>query len=245
MRKDVFMNQIPFVLLDETASTNTWMKETARKGEIEPPYLCIAQRQTAGRGRLGRSFLSPEGGLYMTLLLRQQQRKTPVTIDAAVAVADAIEEATGIRVQIKWVNDLFYRGKKVCGILAEGWNDLIALGIGVNLISPPEGFIDVPIAGALDVKVDPVMLAFSISQKMLNLQADELVLESYKKRMPLFGHLVSYRMNGETHSGIVEEMDAEGALLVRQGDELVRLRTGEVSLGSAQVAEIFSAGSLE
>ena len=115
--------RIPVRLLSETDSTNLRLKEWFREGQIAPPYLLTADSQTAGRGRLGRRFVSPPGtGLYMSLLASPPSGTDCglITILAAVAVCRAIEEMTDLRPRIKWVIDLFVRGKKVCGILAEG-----------------------------------------------------------------------------------------------------------------------------
>ena len=127
----------------EVDSTNLRLKEAARAGMASAPCLLIADSQTAGRGRLGRTFVSPPGaGLYMSLLCAPPAGTGSggVTILAAVAVCRAIEELTGLSPKIKWVNDLFLGGKKVCGILAEGLEAGVILGIGVNLISPPGGY---------------------------------------------------------------------------------------------------------
>ena len=117
-----------------------------------PEGLVIAtSHQSAGRGRLGRSFFSPENtGLYFSLLLRPQMAISDsvfITTAAASALCFAIEESFGIKPEIKWVNDLYYRGKKICGILTEanldlatGALDYVILGVGVNLYPPSGGF---------------------------------------------------------------------------------------------------------
>jgi len=120
-------------------STNTTAKELAAAGASEGTVV-IARRQTAGRGRLGRSFSSPEGGVYMSLILRPAADTDPglVTSCGAVAVARAIRRQCDLPVGIKWVNDLFIHGRKVCGILAEGVLDptggltAIVLGLGIK-----------------------------------------------------------------------------------------------------------------
>ena len=86
----------------------------------------VATKQTAGRGRLGRSFLSKRGGVYFSIVLhpKKQEKETLfITVAAAVAAARAIESVSGKKCDIKWVNDIYINGKKVCGILAEGSND--------------------------------------------------------------------------------------------------------------------------
>ena len=110
------------IVYEEIDSTNNAAKQWAQKGAPDGSAV-VALRQTAGKGRLGRSFYSPSAtGIYMTVILRPSlslEQSTLVTSAAAVATARAIEKVTGISVQIKWVNDLYLNGKKLCGILAE------------------------------------------------------------------------------------------------------------------------------
>ena len=129
-------------------STNRTAHEAAQSGAQEF-YTVIAKEQTAGRGRLSRSFHSPLGGTYFSTVLRptvpiaQYGTITPV---AAVAVHRALHALTGVRTEIKWINDLLLDGRKVCGILAESGTDLagkpfVVLGIGINTADvdfPPE-----------------------------------------------------------------------------------------------------------
>ena len=134
----------------EIGSTNTALKELANRGEAAGLAL-VAGRQTAGRGRMGRSFFSPEdSGVYLSLLLRPSlpaSEATAITACAAVAVAETLEELSGRKAEIKWVNDLLMAGKKVCGILTEasldcenGQLSYAVVGIGVNALEPEGGF---------------------------------------------------------------------------------------------------------
>jgi len=130
-------------------STNTVLRGAA--DNLPEGFVLVAEGQTAGKGRLGRGFHSPPGhGVYFSLLLRPGAKSADaalITSAAAVAVARAIEKVFGIRAGIKWVNDLFVRGKKVCGILTEavfgmesGMVESAVLGIGINITSPGSGF---------------------------------------------------------------------------------------------------------
>ena len=143
------------------SSTNTVLKQLAEEGAPEGLAL-VAEGQTAGRGRMGRSFYSPEKtGLYMSLLLRPRLSAydaTVLTVAAAVAVAESIEELTSQKTQIKWVNDVLIDGKKICGILTEGAIDVetgmlqyAIVGIGINIRPPKGGFPEeiASLAGAL------------------------------------------------------------------------------------------------
>ena len=116
---------------DEIDSTNTRLKAMT-----EAPHgtILVAKKQTAGRGRLGRSFSSPHG-IYLSALLRREEHPSKLlhlTAMAAVAVRRAIYDVSGIKTQIKWVNDLLVNSKKVCGILVEGNQGRYVIGIGIN-----------------------------------------------------------------------------------------------------------------
>ncbi len=140
---------VPFSvhILDSVDSTNTRLKQLAANGAPDG-YVLIAKTQTAGRGRMGRSFVSPKSGLYLSLLLRPKgaaQESLFCTTAAACAVCRAIERTSPQKAAIKWVNDIYIGNKKVCGILAESVisgekADSIVIGIGVNLSEPENGF---------------------------------------------------------------------------------------------------------
>lgn len=136
-----------FIYKTETGSTSTDIRELICEGAKEGTVI-VAERQSAGRGRRGKSFFSPDGvGVYFSALFCPQFTAcdaTFITTAAAVATAKAIEELCGKRCGIKWVNDLYYKEKKICGILCEAVMHeeklYIILGIGINLLPPGEGF---------------------------------------------------------------------------------------------------------
>ena len=140
-----------FVSLEETDSTNTLAKKYAKNGAPEWTVI-MAESQTAGRGRQGKSFFSPRGtGLYISVILRPKAEGdavTALTTVAAVCMAEAVENTFSRTPEIKWVNDILIDGKKVCGILTEtsfsgkAVPDFAILGIGVNVCPPKEGFPD-------------------------------------------------------------------------------------------------------
>ncbi|MDO4396216.1 MAG: biotin--[acetyl-CoA-carboxylase] ligase [Clostridia bacterium] len=131
-------------VLSEVDSTNVVAREKATAGAPDG-YTVVAGSQTKGRGRMGRAFYSPAGtGVYMSLVLRPKnfspQNAVKLTTMAAVAVCRAIEKVSGEKAEIKWVNDVYVRGKKVCGILREasfnledGSLEYAVLGIGINV----------------------------------------------------------------------------------------------------------------
>ena len=144
---DIFSGDI--YAFESVTSTNLLAKDFASKDSSECVF--IAEHQTQGRGRLGRSFFSPEGtGLYMSLVFSPSERiENPslITASAAVGVCRALKSECNADARIKWVNDIFFQGKKICGILTEGILDekkggigSAVIGIGVNIAESPEGF---------------------------------------------------------------------------------------------------------
>lgn len=131
----------------ETGSTNDELKALAAKGAPDG-YAFIAGSQTAGRGRAGHSFFSPGSGVYLSVLLRPDtppEQTLHLTAAAGCAVCRAVEALTDLKAQIKWVNDVYIGGKKVCGILTEssiigGKTAWAVVGIGVNITEPQGGF---------------------------------------------------------------------------------------------------------
>lgn len=144
-------DKIIIEVLEKTTSTNTIIRQ--RANESPEGLVVVAEEQSEGRGRLGRSFFSPGGtGLYISLLLRPEiepSEAVMITTAAAVAVCEALEKVGADTPQIKWVNDVFVKGKKVCGILTEAsFNPesrklkYAVLGIGINMYEPEGGFPD-------------------------------------------------------------------------------------------------------
>ncbi len=231
-------------------STNDLAREAAVRGEAEG-LTVIADTQTAGRGRQGRTFVSPAGtGVYLSLLLRPKlpaEEAVAITGIAAVAVARAIADVGGGSAGIKWVNDIYLRGKKVCGILTEaamgmesGGLDYAILGIGVNLFSPPEGFSPelADIAGAVfpgNPRDDErSRLIAAILDRFLPLYRalpDRGWLEEYRTRSILTGREVRFLREGREYRGLVLGVDDSARLLLRLPDgEETALSSGEVQL---------------
>ena len=145
-----YLNQkLNITIFNELDSTNNYLKKLGSEGEKEN-QLVIALSQIGGRGRMGRSFYSPNGtGIYFSLLLHPEfsaEKSLLLTVMAAVSVAETIMKYNKNDVKIKWVNDIYIDGKKVCGILTEGSInsdkklDYAVVGIGINIITPENGF---------------------------------------------------------------------------------------------------------
>lgn len=218
-------------------STNLRLKEESRRGEIAAPYLLAAGHQLSGRGRLGRAFLSPpDTGLYMSLLFDSREDPGRITVLSAVAVCRAIEELTPLETKIKWVNDVFVRGRKVCGILAEKIEEGVVIGIGVNVRTPPGGFPpEAGVAGALDLPLRRDMLCGRIAGHLLNgleHPRDPAIIAAYRRRMPLIGREISYVQQGKKQNARVTGVSDDGGLMILGEKGPGVLRSGEISLGS-------------
>lgn len=233
------------------SSTNTVLKGLAEAGEAEGLCL-IAEEQTAGRGRLGRSFFSPPGsGLYMSLLLRPTLPAADavnITACAAAAVAEAVESLAPVRAEIKWVNDIVVDGRKVCGILTEsslnaerGRLDWLVVGIGINTRPPAEGFPEElrTIAGsAFGSEPIPELrcrLAAAVLDRLMlsyrNLKSRE-IYEEYRRRSLIPGKEIWIQNPGkEPEPAFALDIDEDYALIVRMPDGSIRrLNAGEVSI---------------
>ena len=230
-------------VFDEIDSTNTEAKRMTLDGFFGDALL-VANSQTAGRGRMGRSFYSPSGtGAYFSIL---HTLNTPlcdavaITSAASVAVMRAIRTLTGMQTEIKWVNDLYYNKKKVCGILTEavsaGESAHVIVGIGINLDTAdfPEELQG--IAGSLGAPVDTAALIAEVSRQILiclQNPSEREWLSDYRAHSCVLGKRIAWTEAGVTRQGIAETIDEDGALLVRdEKNELVRLHTGEISVRS-------------
>lgn len=226
-------------------STNNEAKRLLANG-LQGEAIIVAEGQTGGRGRLGRSFYSPAGGgVYMTLVLRPKasmQDAVTLTTAAAVAVVCAIEELSGKRPEIKWVNDVYLGGKKICGILTEAVSDFeagtiqsVLVGIGVNMKTQdfPEEIQEK--AASLNEQTIPRsdMIA-AIAKTMLKICEDihsKEYLEIYRSHSMVIGKNVDYFENGQAFSAVAVAIDDMGGLIVRHADGSERtLFSGEISL---------------
>lgn len=243
----------PLAVFDCVGSTNTIVKQKAAEGAPEGTVV-IAQQQTGGKGRLGRSFFSPkDSGLYLSILLRPKlevSRAVRITTCAALAVCDAIESATGEKPDIKWVNDVYLRGRKVCGILTEasvsmenGGLDYAVLGIGINVYEPPEGFPEElkNIAGAVakrrtaDLKNKLAATVVTSFMRYYENIAQGGFREDYSKRLMWKGEqIVAISGENKTLCRIID-VDEECRLEVElENGEHKLISSGEISIRKAK-----------
>lgn len=226
---------------ESVASTNLVAKELAANG-TRLPFLVTADSQSAGRGRLGRSFYSPAAtGIYMSLTIGTFPTPADavfITTAAAVAVSDAIIDLTGKPVGIKWVNDIYLDDRKISGILAEsqkvseGYAVIVGIGLNMTTTYFPEDISD--IAGALKTDVSKEQMIAKITENLLNLCSDisdKSFIERYKSRSVVLGKEIVYSCGEEKKTGIATDIDKFGGLVVQtETGDLITLSSGEISV---------------
>ncbi len=245
----------PFVIETHPSvpSTNDLAKLAAAEGAAEG-LVILAESQSAGKGRLNRSFYSPaNSGVYFSLLLRptiKAEDALLITTAAAAAVSQAIESITGYPSAIKWVNDIYCHGKKVSGILTEaslnlesGELDYVILGIGINIREPRGGFPDElrEIAAAVlppgkpneppDVRSRIVAETLTCFWRSYCALPDRTFLEEYKMRSFLPGKRILIHSGDHTQEALALAIDDACQLIVRLDDGTEQaLSSGEVSV---------------
>jgi len=251
-------------VFDTIDSTNSEAKRRcAESGGVRGlnASVIIAEQQTAGRGRLGRAFFSPPGtGLYLSIIyVPEGGVKSPavLTASAAVGVCRALKTVYGIDAQIKWVNDVFYRGKKICGILAEGMTnfetgciDSAVVGMGINILpgSFPSELSEVAGTVLDDERADSkrCLLAAEVVNSVLGIytagpEGFLRSMQEYRGRSLLTGRTVIVSpvidQTEKQYTAVVETVTDEARLVVRTSDGQIRtLESGEVTLRSDRIA---------
>ena len=236
---------------DSIESTNTTARELARQGAPHGTVL-IADQQTGGRGRRGRSFHSPAGsGIYMSVILRPRcapQQIMHLTCAAAVAMCDAVEAATGLRPGIKWTNDLVCGKRKIAGVLTElgfdnrGNVDFAVIGIGINCCQQEADFpedirrIAGSLASVTGQKIDRALVAVAMMDALFRMDAKLLTgkahtLNRYRQDCITLGQEISLVRGEEVRHGTALDIDEDGALIVRFSDgQISAVNSGEVSV---------------
>ena len=214
---------------DSIGSTNDEARKYAAAGGEKNAFF-IAKEQTSGRGRRGRSFVSREGGLYISYLLHPSlptRDAVMLTVFSAVALSSVVEEMTGAEPKIKWVNDLFLGGKKVAGILAEGefkkdgsGFEYAVVGIGVNLlgksVAPEIEGIATTLEAETLMHVDIAEFAARLAAKlsMFEESLSASYMDGYRARSLVIGRRVKLVSSGESFSATVMGIEDDGALRV-------------------------------
>ena len=238
-------------VVGEIGSTNDAVMAAGRAGQSEG-FTVLADRQTAGRGRRGHSWVSPGGvGLYTSILLRPHHppaRVPLLTLVAGLGVAEAIEEIAGVATRLKWPNDVLVEGRKVAGILAEMASaderaSHVVIGIGINVNHGPQDLPDglVPAATSLRIATGKTLLREELAAAVydaldrwyhtFNDGRVETILAAGRGRSATLGRPVDILGDEERWQGLAVDLDADGALLVRQeGGELRRVIASDVSV---------------
>jgi BirA family biotin operon repressor/biotin-[acetyl-CoA-carboxylase] ligase len=203
-------------------STQDEARRLLEAGRARVGDVILADEQNAGRGRFGRTWLSPRGGLYATFLL---EAMSIPSLRAGLAIARALE-AFGLSACLKWPNDVLLDGRKVAGVLIERVGDRLLVGCGVNLESAP-----VPTSTSVRsraVDVDREALLSSLRGRLRKHCSTEKVLDAYRTRCDTLSRVVCIlRPEGGAVEGRAVDVDGEGRLLVEGPDGLLALASGE------------------
>lgn len=235
----------------EVDSTSDWAKELANIG-AEEGTVTLAQVQTAGRGRLGREWISPNGGLWFSIVLRPDQKASDgmkLVFMASLVVAEVLSEKYGLRTETEWPNDVLVNGKKICGILAEMNTkgekvNFVILGVGVNanfsahdVLSESVTTNATSIQDELGKEIRLESLLRSLLEEMER-SYDRYVdagfvplLGMWKRYAGFLGHVVMVTDQNERLKGLALDVDPDGALILRLEDGTARrIVVGDVAL---------------
>ncbi|HAK59049.1 MAG TPA: biotin--[acetyl-CoA-carboxylase] ligase [Nitrospiraceae bacterium] len=236
-------------LFRELASTNTVAMELARDNAPEGAVV-LAEAQTGGKGRLGRTWISPAGNLYVSVVLRPNispYRAPLVTLAGAIAVAWAIRKQLGIQANIKWPNDIMIANKKVAGILTEMSADpdrvkYLVLGIGINVnvereaLTPEIRLLATSLISETGSKIDRVAFLNALLTELeqwytLLLEDDAAVLREWKSLNMTTGRRVAVRSQDGVIEGLARGIDREGRLIIElDGGAVHNVASGDVTI---------------
>jgi len=237
----------PLLFFPTIGSTNDVALECSRAGGHSDGLVVVADEQTAGRGRRGHQWFSPAGsGLYVSVVLAPAAAQvdparatTLLTLAAGVALAEGIEDATGLRVDLKWPNDLQVSCRKLAGILAEAAG-IVVVGYGINVAAtafPSElrdraTSLESELGRVVDRHHVLVETLAALSSRYEDLLAGrfDAILDAWRVRAPdASGARVTWTTAMGERSGVTAGIDDRGALLVRDGERVERIVSGEVN----------------
>ncbi len=240
------------IVYDVVDSTNTIIEEMAGEGAAEGACV-VAFAQTSGQGRSGRSFYSPPGGnLYMSFLLRPRNEDTGMlTVTAAVATVEAIRSVFDISTGIKWVNDIIYNDRKVCGIIARAQNystdDMyVTVGMGINIYESDDVPADIKgrygtLTGEkcpLDkekTRKQSLKLARTILDIFMGYYKNGFlnVMDKYRQNSVVIGRMVEYVQGESTKTAKVTGIDDDGSIMLDENGRISSYRDGEIRIRTA------------
>ena len=229
---------------DSIDSTNTQAKRLLAEG-LSGKALITANEQTAGRGRQGRSFYSPKNtGIYYSYVFHPQKTLADavfITTAAAVSVIRAIERLSAVKPTIKWVNDVYVEGKKVCGILTEAVSDFengalesVIVGIGINVSTAffPAELQDTA-ASLGDASITRAQLLNTAVEELVRVAEDlenPAIMEDYKRHSAVIGKEITFIKNGTTTKATAIDIDEKGGLVVKTEQGTLTLSSGEITV---------------
>ena len=229
---------------DSIDSTNTQAKRLLAEG-LSGNALVTANEQTAGRGRQGRSFYSPKNtGIYYSYVFHPQKTLADavfITTAAAVSVIRAIERLSAVKPTIKWVNDVYVEGKKICGILTEAVSDfesgalesvIVGIGINVSTASFPEELRDTA-ASLGDASITRAQLLNTAVEELVKVAEDlenPAIMEDYKRHSAVIGKEITFIKNGTTTKAVAVDIDEKGGLVVKTEQGTLTLSSGEITV---------------
>ncbi len=244
--------QVKVKYFESIDSTNDQARQMAAAG-ADDGTVVLAVTQSRGRGRKGREFYSPSGsGIYLSLVLRPKfsaEKSLLITVAAAVAVAKALDKTCGTDAKIKWVNDVYCRGKKVCGILTEaamnvetGGLDWAVLGVGINVYEPKGGFAPEirHIAAAAHVGDICPGLKNNVTAQFLSefyelygrIESADFMAE-YRRRSNVIGTDITVWRGNEVFDARALDIDTNGGLVIALADGSTQvLQSGEITIRS-------------
>ena len=238
----------PVEILESTESTNTYLKALAAKAPLPDGYAVIALRQTGGRGRMGRTFSSPPGGLYLSMLLMPDsppERKTTLTPCVAVAAARAIKRVCGVTPGIKWPNDLLLSSRKLCGILTESsvarGKRFAVVGLGINVNTPPDALtadarnVAVSLKEHLGREVDLTALSSAVIEELDAMYSSwrtdpAYCVEEYRRLCVSIGRAVTLTRAEVSRPAYARDIAPDFALICDIDGKEERITMGEISL---------------
>lgn len=232
-------SSVKVFVFDTVTSTNDVAKELCK--DNEECILVVADGQTNGRGRQGKSFFSPSGsGLYFSMVFNTDSPAfefAGVTCAVAVACARAIDKLCDLNVKIKWVNDIYIENKKVCGILVQSLSEnaivkklIVGVGINISTVDFPDEIKDIAIS--LGNKIDRNILAAEIANNISELifSNPEKYIGEYKEKSNVIGKEITYFKDNVPHTAEAIDIDEKGGLVVFENGEKITLTSGEITV---------------
>jgi BirA family biotin operon repressor/biotin-[acetyl-CoA-carboxylase] ligase len=220
-------------------------RKEAKAGASEGTVV-VAEEQTTGRARLGRTWINPPGVVAVSIILHPEMSQLiRLTMVAALATSRCIEKATGLETTIKWPNDVLLNGKKISGILTEsalrGQSvDWAVIGIGINVNFDPKAYPEIAdIATSLSVELGKEVSQLKVLLHLLSeleffylaLRRGEPIYQQWRDKLETLGRVVQVKTGTDIEKGYAESVDEDGALILRRSDgSLARIVAGEVTL---------------